>query len=239
MPSGSQTLRGSEVTPFVPEAALDAHIIERVPHLIARKTPAQERSRETVRRILDAAARVLKERGYGGASTNRIAAAAGISPGSLYQYFPNKDAILKAMVADYAEQLQDEVSTKLHDLFKSDGDRLALVPEAVRICVDTMFERPEILLVISGQLPGYSAADVIKPVEELISELIKGYMMAVPNPPVDLDVDGATWVIVQLLEVPIRYVVERPPIDKDVFINELTRLVLGHPIAQALPGTGG
>jgi AcrR family transcriptional regulator len=47
----------------------------------------------TVRRILDAAAEILEERGYEGVSTNRIAAAAEISPGSLYQYFPNKDAI--------------------------------------------------------------------------------------------------------------------------------------------------
>ncbi|SON60904.1 putative HTH-type transcriptional regulator [Mycobacterium simulans] len=208
-----------------------------VPHVIARKTPAQERSRETVQRILDAAARVLKERGYGGVSTNRIAAAAGISPGSLYQYFPNKDAILEAMVADYTRQLQDEVSTKLHQLFKSECRRSILVPAAVRIYVDSMLERPEILQIISGQLPGYSGADLIKPVEKLISEIIRGYMLAVPNPPADMDIDAATWIIVQLLGAPIRYVVERPPIAKDVFINEMARLVLAHPIALVFPGT--
>src|ERR1700736_5178789 len=58
-----------------------------------RKAPKQERSREMVETILEAAARVFVREGYARATTNRIAAAAGISVGSLYQYFPGKDAI--------------------------------------------------------------------------------------------------------------------------------------------------
>ncbi len=58
-----------------------------------RRTPRQDRSRAMVDRILDAGQEMLIAHGYDGASTNRIATAAGISPGSLYQYFPNKDAI--------------------------------------------------------------------------------------------------------------------------------------------------
>ena len=63
----------------------------------ARKQPKQQRSAETRQRILDAAARVFAEFGYRGGTTNRIAEAANISIGSLYQYFPNKDAILTAL----------------------------------------------------------------------------------------------------------------------------------------------
>ncbi|GCA98962.1 TetR/AcrR family transcriptional regulator [Mycolicibacterium sp. NCC-Tsukiji] len=63
----------------------------------ARKQPKQQRSAETRQRILDAAARVFAEFGYRGGTTNRIADAANISIGSLYQYFPNKDAILAAL----------------------------------------------------------------------------------------------------------------------------------------------
>jgi len=59
-----------------------------------RKSPSQERSRRTVERILAAAARVFHEQGYTGATTNDIADEAGLSIGSLYQYFPNKDALL-------------------------------------------------------------------------------------------------------------------------------------------------
>lgn len=62
-----------------------------------RKQPRQQRSAETRQRILDAAARVFAEYGYAKGTTNRIAAAADMSIGSLYQYFPNKDAILSAL----------------------------------------------------------------------------------------------------------------------------------------------
>lgn len=58
-----------------------------------RKQPQQRRSRATVDKILAAAAQVLAEEGDG-ATTDRIAARAGVSIGSLYQYFPNKDALL-------------------------------------------------------------------------------------------------------------------------------------------------
>jgi AcrR family transcriptional regulator len=66
--------------------------------LSPRKTPVQARALETRGRILDAAARVFSEHGYAAGTTNRIAAEAGLSIGSLYQYFPNKDAILVTLV---------------------------------------------------------------------------------------------------------------------------------------------
>ena len=64
---------------------------------IPRKSASQQRSRVTVETLLDATARVLVREGYDRASTNRIAATAGVSVGSLYQYFPNKQALLVAL----------------------------------------------------------------------------------------------------------------------------------------------
>src|SRR4051794_7785660 len=63
-----------------------------------RRRPSQERSRETVDAIVEAAARVFEGHGYAAGTTNRIAERAGVSVGSLYQYFPNKDAILVALM---------------------------------------------------------------------------------------------------------------------------------------------
>jgi len=67
-------------------------------HLRPRKQPRQARSVETRARILDAAKSVFAEHGYAAGTTNRIAEAASMSVGSLYQYFPNKDAILVELV---------------------------------------------------------------------------------------------------------------------------------------------
>ena len=63
-----------------------------------RKRPSQARSRDTVDVILRAAARVFAAQGYAAGTTNRIAEAAGVSVGSLYEYFPNKDALLVALM---------------------------------------------------------------------------------------------------------------------------------------------
>ncbi|WP_321782479.1 TetR/AcrR family transcriptional regulator [Paraburkholderia sp. J94] len=66
--------------------------------LDARKQPKQRRSAATVDAILEAAARILETRGPGGYTTNAIAERAGVSVGSLYQYFPNRDALTAALI---------------------------------------------------------------------------------------------------------------------------------------------
>jgi AcrR family transcriptional regulator len=62
-----------------------------------RKLPRQARSQATVDALLDATAQVLVERGYARTTTNAVAERAGVSVGSLYQYFPNKDALVAAL----------------------------------------------------------------------------------------------------------------------------------------------
>lgn len=63
-----------------------------------RKKPLQSRSRATVEAVLAAAAHILEDRGLTGFNTNAVAERAGVSIGSLYQYFPSKDAILVALM---------------------------------------------------------------------------------------------------------------------------------------------
>lgn len=70
----------------------------RAPDWGARRTPVQQRAQETVDVILQAAGEVFSEHGYAAGTTNRIAVRAGVSIGSFYQYFPNKDAVLVALV---------------------------------------------------------------------------------------------------------------------------------------------
>src|SRR5205823_4048466 len=62
-----------------------------------RKTPLQPRARATVDAVLEAAARILETRGTAGFNTNAVAALAGVSVGSLYQYFPSKEVIMAAL----------------------------------------------------------------------------------------------------------------------------------------------
>ena len=80
------------------------------PKTTVRKRPRQERARVTVDALLDATAQVLIKDGYDGLSTNRVAAVAGVSVGSLYQYFPSKEALVAALLDRYSDSTRMLVS---------------------------------------------------------------------------------------------------------------------------------
>jgi AcrR family transcriptional regulator len=82
-----------------------------------RKQPAQSRSRQTIEWLLEATARVFRAEGLH-ATTNRIAAAAGVSVGTLYEYFPSKDALLFAL----AERHVTEAETGIDAALAAAGD---------------------------------------------------------------------------------------------------------------------
>jgi AcrR family transcriptional regulator len=68
------------------------------PLLHARRRPRQVRSHITVTALLDATARLLLTRGYAATSTNLVAEVAGVGIGSLYEYFPNKESLVAALI---------------------------------------------------------------------------------------------------------------------------------------------
>jgi AcrR family transcriptional regulator len=91
-----------------------------------RKKPAQQRSRETVRAIVTAAARILSRDGYEKTNVNHVAELAGVSIGSLYQYFPSKEALVAEVARVHSQQMLDA--------FRHDIVDFAFVPmrDAVR-----------------------------------------------------------------------------------------------------------
>lgn len=103
-----------------PRSARVSHRKARVPRLVRRlaprKTPRQDRARETVGAILMAAAEMFANQGYPGATTNKIAERAGVSIGSLYQYFPNKDAILAGLMEQHLKGVRSVIEQSLAEL---------------------------------------------------------------------------------------------------------------------------
>lgn len=81
-----------------------------------RRQPKQARSQQRVDHLLGVAAQVFEEVGYTAATTNAIAARAGMSIGSLYQFFPNKEAIMDALVERYLKELQQVMFVSEEDL---------------------------------------------------------------------------------------------------------------------------
>ncbi|HTQ57807.1 MAG TPA: TetR/AcrR family transcriptional regulator [Bryobacteraceae bacterium] len=119
-----------------------------------RRTPKQKRSRQTVQAILDAVVRLLKREGAGAVTTNRIAEVAGVSIGSLYQYFPDKQAIFSALHERHIQEIDQSMQTALVDHASS------ALPDLLRAIVDAMIDAhardPELHALLSAQTPPHA-----------------------------------------------------------------------------------
>jgi AcrR family transcriptional regulator len=113
-----------------------------------RKSPSQERSRLTVERILEAAARIFHEQGYAGATTNDIADEAGLSIGSLYQYFPNKDALLAALTKRHITTTTSSLAAMIGKLPEDSGFNVIL-----RAVVRFLVEQHDLHLLVMHTSP--------------------------------------------------------------------------------------
>src|SRR5262244_3134646 len=118
---------------------------------IPRKNPRQERSLATVDALLQATARILVKEGYDRASTNRIAEVAGVSVGSLYQYFPSKEALVAAVVERHQQAIARTVRSELPGIL---GEPVAKgIRKLVAVAVAAHRVDPKLHRVLAEQLP--------------------------------------------------------------------------------------
>ncbi len=89
-----------------------------------RKKPTQARAAATIDAIVEAAAQVLQKEGEDALTTGKIAERAGVSIGSIYQYFPNKDAILLALIRRERDLIGAEVARKIAEIEPKTGEAL-------------------------------------------------------------------------------------------------------------------
>jgi AcrR family transcriptional regulator len=192
-----------------------------------RKLPRQRRSQATVSRLIDAAARILVADGYEAASTNRIAAEAGISPGSLYQYFPNKDAIVVAAV----ERMTGRMASRFIDAVAHPTEERVedTIRNVISALLAAMEHDRELVRAVVEQLPRLGGSVQVLAFERRIIDLATGYLTALSDAADRQRVTTTVWIAVQSVEqLTIRYVLDRPPIPREVFVSELQRLVLGY-----------
>jgi AcrR family transcriptional regulator len=117
----------------------------------ARRAPVQRRARQTVETILDAVVRVLKREGVGGVTTNRVAEVAGVSIGSVYQYFPDKRALFAALHDRHVDQMAHLIETALVDHARAPLD--TLVRALVEALVQAHGEDPELHELLRSEVP--------------------------------------------------------------------------------------
>jgi AcrR family transcriptional regulator len=144
------------------------------PATMPRKLPKQDRSRVTVEAILEATTHILVEEGYEKANTNRIAERAGISIGSLYQYFPNKESLMTALMDQHAQEMAELVGGKLDRLFDSPLE--VAIPEIITAIVAAHAINPRLHQVLSEEIPRSERSPQMQQADERITALIRAYL---------------------------------------------------------------
>lgn len=192
-----------------------------------RKTPRQARSRDMVERIIAAGRRVLVQHGYDAFSTNRVAETAGVSPGSLYQYFPDKAAILEIVVDRYWEEVAESVAASLADRLGEAGP--AMVRDTADALIAALESDRALLAVVSEELPLARNRTRRAALERRVRELVSAYLQVRPATSSQPDPAVAAWVIVLAVEnLALRWVLDRPPIPRDLVVAEMAALVGGY-----------
>jgi AcrR family transcriptional regulator len=115
------------------------------------RRPQQLRARQTVDAVLDGVIRVLKREGFDALNTNRIAEVAGVSIGSVYQYFPDKKAIFAALHQRHIEQIDRLIERQLVEHAASSLDDL--VRALVEAMVDAHTVDPELFELLLTEVP--------------------------------------------------------------------------------------
>lgn len=201
-----------------------------------RKLPRQARSRQTVERIIEAGREVLLTDGYDALSTNRVAAAAGVSPGSLYQYFPDKGAILDQVIDRYWDEVTERVAASLADRISETGTTM------VRDSADALLaalesDRP-LLRVVAEELPAARHRERRTQLELRVRELLTAYLAGRPQTTRRPRASVAAWTLAVALEnVALRWVLDEPEIERDHVVAEMVALVGGYLSAEDPPGS--
>ncbi len=116
-----------------------------------RKHPKQERSKACVNAILDATARILLDEGVPSASTNRIAEVAGVSIGSLYEYFPGKESIFAKLRQRLNERMFKVLVNSIGDLSRiSFSDA---IDQIVQARIDEVLVDPALHFILKDKIP--------------------------------------------------------------------------------------
>jgi AcrR family transcriptional regulator len=133
---------------------------------LKRRTPRQARARDTVETIFEATARIIEREGPAALNTNHIAERAGISVGTLYQYFPNKDAILVAMARRELANDRAAVIRSISDALEVPD--MPIARRAVRTLIDVHRQRQKVRGVIMQAHAAHGFGDEhVQPLREV------------------------------------------------------------------------
>lgn len=189
-----------------------------------KKEPRQARSRATVKAIVEAGARILVERGYAGLTTNAVADVAGVSIGSVYEFFPGKEAI----VARLADTLLEDVSRTLNARIEL-TDRREDLHRAMRHLIGALhglvYQHRRLLKVLIFQVPFVQQLPSAQQLQrELLQVVVNGlqksrehYQLTVPSSTLYLMATSTAGSLLHLV------LMAPPGVDSKAVLDDLAR----------------
>lgn len=202
------------------------------------RKPVQRRSEATVDTILEAAAQIFRTCGAKGTTTNRIAERAGVSIGSIYQYFPNKEALLVALMERHIGSSIEQLGEVLQA--SAGAAPKARVYAAVFCVIGIHMEDPDLHRVIFEEAP--RPPHVNRKLEEgemlmrtALEELLEGFPRETC-----MDPKRSAYMTLTLVESMVhRYVAARNrPMEPAAFADHLTEVVMREMALSSPPAEG-
>ena len=194
-----------------------------------RKQPRQARAQGTVNAILDATVRVLDREGLDAATTTRIAEVAGVSIGSLYQYFAHRDAILSAL----QDREFDRTLALMQKVFADanlDDAPAKTVTAALRGLAELYAVSPGLHRVLAIEGLRVAKAEHVHAFDLRVIDLVRHFLSATRAPVQRRNVDAAAFILYQSVRATmLAYLLERPPgLDSERLIEELANFVMAY-----------
>ena len=191
------------------------------------KKPKQKRSKVTVDSILEASKIVIKKSGFDKFNTNHIAEVAGVSIGSLYQYFKNKESILEVLLHKELEKNREALD-KLIDP-EADLTIDEVVEKLVFYFVDNWEEKGIFGKILFQFVPEIIDFSIFKSVDKKIIPMLKEKITLSNQPMNQKDIDYALFLIIQNVRSTIYLTnTHYQELDKDIVKKELAIMIVSY-----------
>jgi AcrR family transcriptional regulator len=213
----------------------------RKPATKPRKHASQERSRATVDALVEATARILVREGYDKASTNRIAEVAGVSVGSLYQYYPGKEALVVAVIDRHNRDIMQVVRRALAEVASQPIEKA--VRRLVAVAIEAHRVDPKLHRVLAEQIPRTGRLENVETFNRETYALFRSYLEGHSDELRMVDLGLAAFVCVTSIEALAHTaVLHRSEKLSDeaaaTLVDEATRLVVGYLMPRKIKSLG-
>ncbi len=204
-----------------------------------RKEPRQARSRFLVETIVEAAARVFDAHGYDGANTNEVARVAGVSVGSVYQYFPNKDALVTALHERHVRHM-----VRILDQVDAAAGALSLREATERLVARSLEvhrTEPRLQRLLHADLPTLEQQRALSEASRAVLDRTRQLLARHSAEIVQPDLDLATYVVLRMFEELVHAAALDPPpgVEDGALRRAISDALLGYLTRAAGPTRAG